>query len=154
MRLNRFCAALVLGASLAACGPVVIASSPGQPRAEQTQIAEPEPVVENAPEDPNCARSLCGCWRPSHLSFSTSVVDSDGAAIEAVTLTCHGETAPITQSDASGVLAFEIDTMESPGCHYRRCTNLLFSDPQGRFADHLTTVYLANGQTVTLERAD
>jgi hypothetical protein len=102
--------------------------------------------------DSNCTRSLCGCWRPSHLSFSTRVIDGDGNPVEGVALTCHGETEPIAHSNLVGSVTFEIDTMESPGCHFRRCSNLNFSDPHARFVDQQTTEHVANGASVTLRR--
>jgi hypothetical protein len=146
----------VLLLSLAGCGPGAPSSSDDVATpAPEPSAAEGGATAEvDAQVDPNCARSFCGCWQPARLSFEGRIVDASGAPIEGVALTCSGEDAPVAQSDATGRLAFTIDTMNSPGCHYQRCTNLRFSDSRGRFADRETTVYVANGATLTLEPGD
>ena len=113
-----------------------------------TTIATTTATATTAAAD--CGMSLCGCWTPSHLAFATRLQDNAGQPASGIDATCHGDSTPIAHSDAQGRLSFEIDTPYSPGCHWQRCTNLSFSDPQHRFADKPTTVFLANGKTVTL----
>jgi hypothetical protein len=100
----------------------------------------------------NCARSFCGCWTPVALNFNTVAVDKDQTPIKGVQLLCSKEQEPIGTSDKDGNIRFIIETMQSPGCHFQRCTNLRFNDPSGVYEDLETTIYVANGKSVILKK--
>jgi len=89
-----------------------------------------------------CASSLCGCWEDATLSYQTKVVDqATGNPLEGIQVRCAGEDEVQATSNASGDLAFDLDTRVSPGCHYERCTNLKFVDPAGKYQDASATVF-------------
>jgi hypothetical protein len=146
---NAALAAVVL---VAACGPLT-AQTPGAPAPQApAEVAQQEsPAPQQSSADAYCARSLCGCWRPATLHYRAQVVDADGATVEGVDAICRGETEPLTQTSAAGVLEFEIATQQSPGCGYQRCRIMTLSDPQARFANKEVIAVSTNGATLILE---
>lgn len=101
---------------------------------------------------PDCSSSFCGCWEDKTLQYGATVVDAESSEpIPGVTLRCDDETEIRATSDAEGKVAFEVETRYSPGCHYERCTHLLFHDPAGIHADLETTSYISQ---IEMDRID
>lgn len=99
----------------------------------------------------DCVRSFCGCWTTVTLEYRATVVDSSGTPIAGARLTCMGEDSVTARSDATGLLAFTIETEESPGCGFARCGNLLLEDAEGRTVEVTTGATL--GDTIVLHHA-
>ena len=92
--------------------------------------------------DGDCARSLCGCWVDSMLTYQNRIVDEvSGTPLRGIALTCVGESEPIAVSGLEGSVAFELQTRFSPGCKFERCRNLRFEDPSGAYEPAERTVF-------------
>ena len=88
------------------------------------------------------------------LGYTTTVSDESGNPLAGIELRCERETAPIVVSEEDGNATFAIVTMHSPGCHYQRCTHLVFSDPRGLFHALNATVYQTNHKIAVLQRRE
>lgn len=100
----------------------------------------------------DCSRSFCGCWTPATLNFETIVLDKDQIPLKGIQLFCSSEREPIGTSGKDGKITFTVETMQSPGCHYQRCTNIKIVDPAGSFEDLETTVYVVNRKLVVMKK--
>lgn len=93
---------------------------------------------------------LCGCWTDVTLNYAVTVVNSSGTGAAGVTATCVGDQGPIATAGADGVLAFSIQTRESPGCSFERCRNINVTDPAGNLETIQLSAESSNGATVQL----
>jgi hypothetical protein len=130
--------ALALAMALAFALAVVQCSQQTQQRGDPEDLAD-------------CVRSFCGCWTDVTFAYEATVVDGRGRPVAGAELACMGEDNLMARSNATGLVAFAIETQESPGCGLARCENLVFGDSAGRSAE--VTAGATNGDTVMLRLA-
>ncbi len=130
--------ALTLAMALAFALAVVQCSQQTQQRGDPEDLAD-------------CVRSFCGCWTNVTFAYEATVVDGRGRPVAGANLVCMGEDTLMARSDANGLVAFAIETQESPGCGLARCANLVFRDSAGRSAE--VTAGATNGDRVMLRPA-
>lgn len=102
------------------------------------------------PEGDGCGMSLCGCSEDVTMTFEATIQDAAMMPLAGIELLCHGEDTPIAVSDATGAIAFSIETTESPGCGFGRCNNMILHDPAGKRLDVQGTYFSFNGQTLSM----
>jgi hypothetical protein len=102
------------------------------------------------PEEEGCGMSLCGCSADTTMTFDATIQDASMMPLAGIELLCLGEDTPIAVSDATGAIAFSIETTESPGCGFGRCNNMTLHDPTGKRLDLQGTYFSFNGQTLAM----
>lgn len=126
---------------------------PTQAGSSNTSPNNPDEVGTTIIEIPvpfDCSRSLCGCWSEVDLKYATTVIDESGHPLQGIQLQCDREPDSIAVSDKDGNVSFAISTMQSPGCGYRRCNHLVFSDTGSNFEILNTTFYVTNNNVTVL----
>jgi len=103
----------------------------------------------------DCGASFCGCSEEVSLDVSTTIWNGQlDAPVEGATLTCVGEDAPRDTSEADGVIAFQLETRESPGCGFDDCNNVLIAVENSGLVAQETSLYAILDQVVTLQYGD
>jgi len=118
------------------------------PTVSPSELGQVDSTIE-LPVPFDCSRAFCGCWSEAELKYTTTVNDESGHPLQGIELRCDSESDPIAISDKDGDASFTIITQQSPGCGYRRCNHLTFSDTRGLFKT-LNAVMWATNDNVTV----
>lgn len=97
-----------------------------------------------------CTQTICGCWQAVTLNYKVNLVDQQGIAAESIDLFCDDESKPISQTNATGTAQFTINNEKSPGCGYKRCKTIRFSDPNQQYSEKTITLEESNQKKITL----
>ena len=98
----------------------------------------------------DCIRTFCGCSSEAELTYTTTINDESGFALQGIELRCDRESDPIVVSDKDGNASFTIVTRRNR-CGYHRCRALVFCDPEGVFEDLNTTPERTNHNVTVLQ---
>lgn len=101
--------------------------------------------------DKSC-QSLCGCPVEVSYDFITTIWDGQfDEPVEGATLTCFNEDTARGTSDADGVIAFQLDTTESPGCGVNTCGQMTIAVENSALVPQDLGFYEVYEKVVTLE---
>lgn len=100
--------------------------------------------------DVECGRPVCGCWEPTTVELSLTLVDGAGDPVPDINVICVNEDAPVATSDADGVVSHTFDTRVSDACGVERCNSLTLVDPAGACSGAESTLLALNGTTIVL----
>ena len=102
-----------------------------------------------------CEDYFCGCSEEVSIAFTTTVWNGQlDAPVEGATLTCKNEDSPRGTSGADGIIAFQLDTLESEGCGLEHCeTVTIAAEDAGLVSQELNYLDALN-QVVILQYGD
>ena len=100
----------------------------------------------------NSCQSFCGCPEEVRYDFTTTIWNGQtDEPVEGATLTCFTEDSPRGTSDAEGVIAFQLDTTESPGCGVETCGQMTVAAENSALVSQILGFYQVYEKVVTLE---
>lgn len=100
----------------------------------------------------DCGATFCGCSEDVSIDVSTTIWNGQmDTPVEGATLTCLGEDSPRGTSEADGVIAFQLETRESPGCGLEDCNNVLIAVENSGLVALETSLDAILDQVVTLQ---
>ena len=76
------------------------------------------------------------------------------APVEGATLTCKNEDSPRGTSGAEGIIAFQLDTLESDGCGLEDCETVTIAAEEAGLVSQELNYLDALNQVVTLQYGD